>query len=322
MLNNFIKPGLQDLCVSRTSFKWGIPVDFDSNHVIYVWLDALTNYITNIGYDVDEVTGEFKKLWPADLQVIGKDIVRFHSIYWPCFLWSLGLPLPKKIFGHPWLLMNNDKMSKSKGNVIYADELVEAFGVDAVRYYLLHEIPFASDGNITYDLLIDHINGELANVLGNLVQRSISMGNKYFDGIVTGNDNREDIDKELENKLEVLESLVDAHMNDLQISDAITEIFNVLRFTNKYIDETTPWILAKDESQRDRLQSVIYHLLESIRICGLYLEPFMPSTSKEIMRQLNNHDNSIRYNSSNQYQLLSPTPLFQRINRDDFFKEM
>ena len=322
MLNNFIKPGLQDLCVSRTSFKWGIPVDFDSNHVIYVWLDALTNYITNIGYDVDEVTGEFKKLWPADLQVIGKDIVRFHSIYWPCFLWSLGLPLPKKIFGHPWLLMNNDKMSKSKGNVIYADELVEAFGVDAVRYYLLHEIPFASDGNITYDLLIDHINGELANVLGNLVQRSISMGNKYFDGIVTGNDNREDIDKELENKLEALESLVDAHMNDLQISDAITEIFNVLRFTNKYIDETTPWILAKDESQRDRLQSVIYHLLESIRICGLYLEPFMPSTSKEIMRQLNNHDNSIRYNSSNQYQLLSPSPLFQRINRDDFFKEM
>ena len=322
MLNNFIKPGLQDLCVSRTSFKWGIPVDFDSNHVIYVWLDALTNYITNIGYDVDEVTGEFKKLWPADLQVIGKDIVRFHSIYWPCFLWSLGLPLPKKIFGHPWLLMNNDKMSKSKGNVIYADELVEAFGVDAVRYYLLHEIPFASDGNITYDLLIDHINGELANVLGNLVQRSISMGNKYFDGIVTGNDNREDIDKELENKLEALESLVDVHMNDLQISDAITEIFNVLRFTNKYIDETTPWILAKDESQRDRLQSVIYHLLESIRICGLYLEPFMPSTSKEIMRQLNNHDNSIRYNSSNQYQLLSPTPLFQRINRDDFFKEM
>ena len=197
-----------------------------------------------------------------------------------------------------------------------------AFGVDAVRYYLLHEIPFASDGNITYDLLIDHINGELANVLGNLVQRSISMGNKYFDGIVTGNDNREDIDKELENKLEALESLVDVHMNDLQISDAITEIFNVLRFTNKYIDETTPWILAKDESQRDRLQSVIYHLLESIRICGLYLEPFMPSTSKEIMRQLNNHDNSIRYNSSNQYQLLSPTPLFQRINRDDFFKEM
>ena len=322
MLNNFIKPGLQDLCVSRTSFKWGIPVDFDEKHVIYVWLDALTNYITNIGYDVDEVTGEFKKLWPADLQVIGKDIVRFHSIYWPCFLWSLGLPLPKKIFGHPWLLMNNDKMSKSKGNVIYADELVEAFGVDAVRYYLLHEIPFASDGNITYDLLIDHINGELANVLGNLVQRSISMGNKYFDGIVTGNDNREDIDKELENKLGALESLVDAHMNDLQISDAITEIFNVLRFTNKYIDETTPWILAKDESQRDRLQSVIYHLLESIRICGLYLEPFMPSTSKEIMRQLNIHDNSIRYNSSNQYQLLSPTPLFQRINRDDFFKEM
>ena len=322
MLNNFIKPGLQDLCVSRTSFKWGIPVDFDSDHVVYVWLDALTNYITNIGYDVDEVTGEFKRLWPADLQVIGKDIVRFHSIYWPCFLWSLGLPLPKKIFGHPWLLMNNDKMSKSKGNVIYADELAEAFGVDAVRYYLLHEIPFASDGNITYDLLIDHINGELANVLGNLVQRSISMGNKYFDGVVTDSNCCEDIDKELEEKLVSLESLVDDNMNRLQISDAITEIFNVLRFTNKYIDETTPWILAKDESKKDRLQSVIYHLLESIRVCGLYLEPFMPNISKEIMRQLNIHDDSIQYNSSNQYQLLSPTPLFQRINRDDFFKEV
>ena len=322
MLNNFIKPGLQDLCVSRTSFKWGIPVDFDSDHVVYVWLDALTNYITNIGYDVDEVTGEFKRLWPADLQVIGKDIVRFHSIYWPCFLWSLGLPLPKKIFGHPWLLMNNDKMSKSKGNVIYADELAEAFGVDAVRYYLLHEIPFASDGNITYDLLIDHINGELANVLGNLVQRSISMGNKYFDGVVTDSNCCEDIDKELEEKLVSLESLVDDNMNRLQISDAITEIFNVLRFTNKYIDETTPWILAKDEDKKDRLQSVIYHLLESIRVCGLYLEPFMPNTSKEIMRQLNIHDDSIQYNSSNQYQLLSPTPLFQRINRDDFFKEV
>ena len=319
MLNNFIKPGLQDLCVSRTSFKWGIPVDFDANHVIYVWLDALTNYITNIGYDVNEVTGQFEKLWPADLQVIGKDIVRFHSIYWPCFLWSLDLPLPKKIFGHPWLLMNNDKMSKSKGNVIYADELVEAFGVDAVRYYLLHEIPFASDGNITYDLLIDHINGELANVLGNLVQRSISMGNKYFDGVVTVTNNTENIDKELEEKLGALEFLVDEKMNALQVSDAITEIFNVLRFTNKYIDETTPWILAKDESKKSRLQSVIYHLLESIRICAVYLESFMPNTSKEIMRQLNIDDKSIYYNINNKYQLNSPVALFERINRDVFF---
>lgn len=321
MLNNFIKPGLQDLCVSRTSFKWGIPVDFDSNHVVYVWLDALTNYITNIGYDVDEVTGEFKKLWPADLQVIGKDIVRFHSIYWPCFLWSLGLPLPKKIFGHPWLLMNNDKMSKSKGNVIYADELVEAFGVDAVRYYLLHEIPFASDGNITYDLLIDHINGELANVLGNLVQRSISMGNKYFDGVVRGTDAVEDIDLELESKLKNLENIVEEKMDALQISDAITEIFNVLRFTNKYIDETTPWVLAKDDSKKDRLQNVIYHLLESIRVCSLYLEPFMPSTSKEIRKQLNTSDTNIVYNSSNEYHLNTPSVLFQRIDRDKFFAE-
>lgn len=321
MLNNFIKPGLQDLCVSRTSFKWGIPVTFDDKHIVYVWLDALTNYITNIGYDVSEETEEFKKLWPADLQVIGKDIVRFHSIYWPCFLWSLDLPLPKKIFGHPWLLMNNDKMSKSKGNVIYADELVKAFGVDAVRYYLLHEIPFASDGNITYDLLIDHINGELANVLGNLVQRSISMGNKYFDGKVTSTDECEDIDLELEEKLRSLETLVDEKMEELQISDAITEIFNVLRFTNKYIDETTPWILAKDETKMARLQNVIYHLLESIRVCSLFLEPFMPNTSKEIRSQLNINDDTIIYNTSNSYSLNKPTPLFQRINREDFFQE-
>lgn len=321
MLNNFIKPGLQDLCVSRTSFKWGIPVTFDDKHIVYVWLDALTNYITNIGYDVSEETEEFKKLWPADLQVIGKDIVRFHSIYWPCFLWSLDLPLPKKIFGHPWLLMNNDKMSKSKGNVIYADELVKAFGVDAVRYYLLHEIPFSSDGNITYDLLIDHINGELANVLGNLVQRSISMGNKYFDGKVTSTDECEDIDLELEEKLRSLETLVDEKMEELQISDAITEIFNVLRFTNKYIDETTPWILAKDETKMARLQNVIYHLLESIRVCSLFLEPFMPNTSKEIRSQLNINDDTIIYNTSNSYSLNKPTPLFQRINREDFFQE-
>ena len=321
MLNNFIKPGLQDLCVSRTSFKWSIPVSFDPEHVIYVWLDALTNYITNIGYDVDDETEQFKKLWPADLQVIGKDIVRFHSIYWPCFLWSLGLPLPKKIFGHPWLLMNNDKMSKSKGNVIYADELVEAFGVDAVRYYLLHEIPYSSDGNITYELLIDHINGELANVLGNLVQRSISMGNKYFGGEVSSTTEIEEIDKELESRLNSLEDAVEEKMANLQISDAITEIFNVLRFTNKYIDETTPWILAKEEDKKNRLQNVIYHLLESIRICGIYLEPFMPDTSKEILRQLNIDDHSITYQTDNHYQLNDPQVLFKRIDKEEFFKD-
>ena len=321
MLNNFIKPGLQDLCFSRTSFKWGIPVEFDSNHVVYVWLDALTNYITNIGYDIDEVSDQFKKLWPADLQVIGKDIVRFHSIYWPCFLWSLNLPLPKKIFGHPLLLMNNDKMSKSKGNVIYADELVNLFGVDAVRYYLLHEIPFSSDGNITYDLLIYHINGELANVLGNLVQRSISMGNKYFDGVVKSSEEVEEIDFELENKLKDLEQLVDNKMEMLQISEAITEIFNVLRFTNKYIDETTPWVLAKDANKSKRLQNVIYHLLEAIRVCSLYLEPFMPGTSNEIRNQLNISYVVPSYNASNEYHLNTPSVLFQRIDRDKFFEE-
>ena len=321
MLNNFIKPGVQDLCVSRTSFDWGIPVTFDSKHVVYVWLDALTNYITNIGYDVDKVTDQFKKLWPADLQVIGKDIARFHSIYWPCFLWSLGLPLPKKIFAHPWLLMNNDKMSKSKGNVIYADELVEAFGVDAVRYYLLHEIPFASDGNITYELLIDHINGELANVLGNLVQRSISMGNKYFDGVVTATSEVTEFDKELEEKLGNLEKAVDEKMEQLQISDAITEIFNVLRLTNKYIDETAPWVLAKDQSKVDVLKNVIYHLLESIRICGLYLEPFMPNTSAEIRKQLNIDDQNVVYNNKNEYHLNQPSPLFKRIDKEKFLSE-
>ena len=321
MINNFIKPGLQDLCVSRTSFSWGIPVDFDPKHVVYVWLDALTNYITNIGYDTDGGNEEFKKLWPADLHLIGKDIIRFHTIYWPCFLWSLNLPLPKKIFGHPWLLMNNDKMSKSKGNVIYADELVNLFGVDAVRYYLLHEIPFSSDGNITYDLLIDHINGELANVLGNLVQRSISMGNKYFDGVVKSSEEVEEIDFELENKLKDLEQLVDNKMEMLQISEAITEIFNVLRFTNKYIDETTPWVLAKDANKSKRLQNVIYHLLEAIRVCSLYLEPFMPGTSNEIRKQLNISDVVPSYNASNEYHLNTPSVLFQRIDRDKFFEE-
>ena len=247
MLNNFIKPGLQDLCVSRTSFDWGIPVAFDDKHVVYVWLDALTNYITNIGYDVDSVTDTFKKYWPADLHLVGKDIIRFHTIYWPCFLFSLGLEPPKQVFGHPWLLMNNDKMSKSKGNVIYADELVEEFGVDAVRYYLLHEIPFSSDGNITRELLIERINGDLANVLGNLVQRTITMGNKYFAGKVSNKKVSTDYDANFIDLINSLDEKIEEKMDKLEVSSSIDEIFNVLRASNKYIDETTPWILAKDD---------------------------------------------------------------------------
>ena len=317
MLNNFIKPGLQDLCVSRTTLKWGIPVDFDSKHVVYVWLDALTNYITNIGYDVDGSSEEFNKLWPADLHLIGKDIIRFHTIYWPCFLWSLDLELPKKVFGHPWLLTSSDKMSKSKGNVIYADDLVEKFGLDAVRFYLLHEIPFANDGNITYDLLIEKINSELANVLGNLVQRTISMGNKYFEGKVT---NKKVVDEELDvkfiNAINELDSNVSSKMDELQVADAMTEIFNVLRLSNKYIDETTPWVLAKEEDKQDRLETVIYNLLESIRVCGALLEAFMPDTSAEILRQINLNDKAYSYKDDNSYELGQPSALFQRIDKD------
>ena len=317
MLNNFIKPGLQDLCVSRTTLKWGIPVDFDSKHVVYVWLDALTNYITNIGYDVDGSSEEFNKLWPADLHLIGKDIIRFHTIYWPCFLWSLDLELPKKVFGHPWLLTSSDKMSKSKGNVIYADDLVEKFGLDAVRFYLLHEIPFANDGNITYDLLIEKINSELANVLGNLVQRTISMGNKYFEGKVT---NKKVVDEELDvkfiNAINELDSNVSSKMDELQVADAMTEIFNVLRLSNKYIDETTPWVLAKEEDKQDRLETVIYNLLESIRVCGALLEAFMPDTSAEILRQINLNDKAYSFKDDNSYELGQPSALFQRIDKD------
>lgn len=316
MLNNFIKPGLQDLCVSRTSIKWGIPVDFDSKHVVYVWLDALTNYITNIGYDVDNESAEFKKLWPADLHLIGKDIIRFHTIYWPCFLWSLNLELPKQVFGHPWLLTDRDKMSKSKGNVIYADDLVEKFGVDAVRYYLLHEISFASDGNITYDLLIDRINSDLANVLGNLVQRTISMGNKYFNGVISNKNVVDNIDKDFIESINNLDLKVDSLMSDYHVSDAITEIFNVLRLSNKYIDETMPWVLSKDDSKRDRLETVLYNLLESIRVCSCLLAPFMPSTSVQIQEQINNNNLDLIYLDSNEYKLGTPKILFQRIDKE------
>ncbi len=322
MLNNFIKPGLQDLCVSRTSLKWGIPVDFDSEHVVYVWLDALTNYITNIGYDVDSTSDLFQKLWPADLHLIGKDIIRFHTIYWPCFLWSLGLELPKKIFGHPWLLMNCEKMGKSKGNVIYADDLVEKFGVDAVRFYLLHEIPFSSDGNITYDLLIERINGELANVLGNLVQRTISMAKKYFEGEISNPAIHDDLDDSFLDSINHLKDAVIFKMDQLQVSDAITEIFNVLRNSNKYIDETTPWILAKTDDCKDRLETVLYHLLESIRVCAILLESFMPDTSKEILRQLNQENLTPAFVADNSYSLNDPAPLFQRIDREKFMAEL
>ena len=314
MINNFIKPGVQDLCVSRTSFKWGIPVDFDPKHVVYVWLDALTNYITNIGYDVDNVTDEFRKYWPADLHLIGKDIIRFHTIYWPCFLWSLDLPLPKKVFGHPWLLMNNDKMSKSKGNVIYADELVKEFGVDAVRFYVLHEIPFAADGNITYDLVIEKINSELANVLGNLVQRTISMGNKYFEGNVLNKNTYEEVDNSYIESINNLDKLVTNDMDSYHVADAITKIFDLLRASNKYIDETTPWILAKDENKRDRLETVIYNLLEAIRVSAILLESFMPDTSLNILNQLNTNVKDLQYNVSNEYKLNQPIPLFARID--------
>ena len=317
MVNNFLKPGLKDLCVSRTSIKWGIPVDFDPGHVVYVWLDALSNYITNIGYDVDGGNEEFKKWWPCDIHLIGKDIIRFHSIYWPCFLWSLGIELPKKIFGHPWLLTNSDKMSKSLGNVIYADDLVNKFGVDPVRFYVLHEIPFSSDGNLSYELLIDRINSELANTLGNLVQRTISMGNKYFDGKVTNKGINDDLDNEFIHLIKDLDIRVEEKMNTYHISDAITCIFDVLRASNKYIDDTTPWVLAKDEKLKDRLETVIYNLLESIKVCGSLLEAFIPDTSKEILRQINT-DSSFEYVSDNTYELNEPKVLFQRIDKDKF----
>ena len=287
MMNNFLLPGLQDLCVSRTSFSWGIPVDFDPKHVVYVWLDALTNYITKIGYDPDGSTDQFKKLWPADLHLIGKDIIRFHTIYWPIFLMALDLPLPKQVFGHPWLIQSDGKMSKSKGNVLYADELVDFFGVDAVRYFVLHEMPFENDGVISWELLVERINSDLANTLGNLVNRTISMSNKYFDGVVSNKNVCEDVDEDLKNVVTSTVDRVDAKMGELRVADAITEIFALFKRCNKYIDETMPWALAKDESKQDRLATVLYNLVESISIGAELLESFLPETAEKVLNQLN-----------------------------------
>ena len=288
MMNNFLLPGLQALCVSRTSFKWGIPVDFDPKHVVYVWLDALTNYITGIGYDCDGDNKDlFNKMWPADLHLIGKDIIRFHTIYWPIFLMSLDLPLPKQVFGHPWLLQGDGKMSKSKGNVIYADELVDFFGVDAVRYFVLHEMPFDNDGVITWELMVERMNSELANTLGNLVNRTISMSNKYFGGVVENKGVTEPVDDDLKNFILSVPAKVDAKMEKLRVADAITEVFTIFKRCNKYIDETMPWALAKDESKQDRLATVLYNLVEGICMGTTLLESFMPETTKRILSQLN-----------------------------------
>ena len=288
MMNNFLLPGLQDLCVSRTSFKWGIPVDFDDKHVVYVWLDALTNYITGIGYDADGNSSEqYKKLWPADLHLIGKDIIRFHTIYWPIFLMALGEELPKQVFGHPWLLQNNDKMSKSKGNIIYADDLVDFFGVDAVRYFVLHEMPYENDGSITWELMIERLNSDLANTLGNLVNRTISMSNKYFGGVVEDRHAAEPVDDDLKAVVTGTYDKVEAKMEDLRVADALTEIFALFKRCNKYIDETEPWVLAKDEAKKDRLATVLYNLVESISIGAGLLEPYLPETAQKIAAQFN-----------------------------------
>ena len=288
MMNNFLLPGLQDLCVSRTTFDWGIKVPFNSKHVVYVWIDALTNYITGLGYDVDGQHGElFKKYWPANLHLVGKDIIRFHTIYWPIMLMALDIPLPKQVFGHPWLLQGDGKMSKSKGNVIYADDLVNLFGVDAVRYFVLHEIPFENDGTITWDLLVERINSDLANILGNLVNRTVAMANKYFNGVIENKNVNEDVDQELIQLALETPIKVQAKMEELRVADAIDEIFKLLRRTNKYIDETMPWALAKDETKQDRLATVLYHLAESIRFSAVCLKAFLPSTASKILTQIN-----------------------------------
>ncbi|MBQ0065079.1 MAG: methionine--tRNA ligase [Firmicutes bacterium] len=326
MINNFIKPGLQDLCVSRTSFTWGIPVDFDPKHVVYVWIDALSNYITGIGYDVDGNHGDlYKKYWPADVHIIGKDIVRFHTIYWPIMLMALDVPLPKKVFGHPWLLIGDGKMSKSKGNVIYAEELVEKFGVDAVRYFCLHEMPFAQDGTITWDLVVERTNSDLANILGNLVSRTIAMSNKYFGGVVSNPGVNEPVDEELKAMAVDTLARVTKKMDEMHIGDALEEIFQLLRRTNKYIDETAPWALAKDEANNDRLATVLYNLLESIRIAGVLLSSFLPETGEKILAYLNTEKKD--FDSIETFGQLEtgikvcekPEALFQRIDAKQFF---
>ena len=321
MMNNSLLPGLQDLCVSRTSFTWGIPVSFDPKHVTYVWLDALTNYITGIGYDCDGNSSEqFNKLWPADLHLIGKDIIRFHTIYWPIFLMALDLPLPKQVFGHPWLLQGDGKMSKSKGNVIYADDLVDLFGVDAVRYFVLHEMPFENDGVITWELLVERMNSDLANTLGNLVNRTISMSNKYFGGVVTKTGAAEEVDDDLKAVVTATKAKVAAKMEELRVADAMTEIFGLFKRCNKYIDETMPWALAKDEAKKDRLEEVLYNLVESITIGACLLESFMPETTEKILAQLNAEKRSYEeldqfglYTSGNQV-TDQPQILFQRLD--------
>ncbi len=317
LINNFIKPGLQDLCVSRSTFTWGVQVPFDKKHVIYVWVDALINYITFLGYDVDGSSEEFKNYWPADLQLIGKDIFRFHAIYWPIILMALGLELPKQIFGHPWLLFSNDKMSKSVGNIAYADDLCKKYGTDAIRYYCLHEIPYAQDGNYTEDLLIERINSDLANVLGNLVNRTISMGNKYFDGKVTNKNITGDFDDDLKSVMASVPEKVKKNIDSIHLIDALDAIFDLFRRCNKYIDETTPWVLAKEEDKKDRLETVIYNLLEGIRVGAEILSPFLPETSDKIFSQLNIDNHSEEYVSSNEYQLGTPSPLFMRIDKNE-----
>ena len=327
MLNNFIKPGLQDLCVSRSSFKWGVPVDFDDKHVIYVWIDALSNYITALGYDPDGSGELYKKYWPADVHIIGKDIVRFHTIYWPIMLMALGEPLPKKVFGHPWLLFGTDKMSKSRGNVIYADDLVELFGVDAVRYYLLSEMPYTSDGSITYETMIERFNSDLANTLGNLVNRTIAMTNKYFGGVIQAPSEAEDVDGELKDTAINTVKKVDELLSTYRVSDALEAIFSLAKRSNKYIDETMPWALAKDESKKERLGTVLYNLLESIRFISVLISPFMPETAEKIMQQMNCSVNS--YDSLSSFGALEAgtsvgeaKPLFGRIDAEKMFAEI
>ena len=327
MLNNFIKPGLQDLCVSRTSFKWGIPVTFDEKHVVYVWIDALSNYITAIGYDPDGSSDMYKKYWPADVHIIGKDIVRFHTIYWPIMLMALGEPLPKQVYGHPWLLFGEDKMSKSRGNVIYADELTEVFGVDAVRYYLLSEMPHANDGSITFESMIEKYNSDLANTFGNLVNRTIAMQNKYFDGIIQSPDATEEVDSDLKACALAAIKDVDTYINEYKMSDAVASVLNFARRCNKYIDETMPWVLAKDESKKSRLGTVLYNLLEGIRIISALISPIMPETSLKIAEQLN--VKLPEYDSLSSYDGLKAgdkvneaSPLFNRIDADKLMEEL